>query len=62
MMIDTWAVFLLGNALVVGGLYITYLLREIQKLKTAVKALVGILDQVEIALAEEEGDADETRH
>jgi hypothetical protein len=62
MMIDTWAVFLLGNALVVGGLYITYLLREIQKLKTAVTALVGILDQVEVALAEVEEDADETRH
>ena len=61
-MIDTWAVFLLGNALVVGGIYITYLLREIQKLKNAVTALVGILDQVEVALAEEEEDADATRH
>jgi hypothetical protein len=61
MMLDTWVVFLLGNALVVGGLYITYLLREIQKLKTAVKTLVSILDQIEVALTEEE-DADATRH
>jgi hypothetical protein len=62
MMLDTWVVFLLGNALVVGGLYITYLLRQLQAHKMTVAALVGILDQVEIALAEEEEDADATRH
>ena len=61
MMLDTWVVFLLGNALVAGGLYITYLLRQPQTHKMTVAALVGVLDQIEVALTEEE-DADATRH
>ena len=60
MMIDTWAVFLLGNALVLGGVYITYLLREIKLYKGDVDQLVAVLQTIATEINVEEDNA--TRH
>jgi hypothetical protein len=61
-MLDTWVVFLLGNALVVGGLYITYLLREIKLHRNDVDQLVAVLQMVEAQVINTKEDADATRH
>jgi hypothetical protein len=61
-MLDTWVVFLLGNALVVGGLYITYLLREIKLYRNDVDQLVAVLQMVEAQVINTKEDADATRH
>ena len=62
MMLDTWVLFLLGNALVVGGLYITYLLREIKLYKGDVDQLVAVLQMVEAQVLNTKEDEDATRH
>ena len=60
MMVDTWVMFLLGNALMLAGVYITYLLREIKLYQGDVEQLVAVMKAVAVEIKVEEDD--ETRH